>query len=448
MFYPLGDEVENIMNKKMLLTTLAISCALATTSRTVSAAGFQISEHSASGMGRAFAGEAAIADNAATLARNPASLTMLEGTQVSNGIAYIDPNVQVQFVKDEQRPRNSAGKFEDSAAPHAFVPNAFMSHQLNDKFTIGFGSYADFGLASDYSDEVNEEFGAIAGDTAITVVNLNTSLAYQINEHFAIGVSGSILLAKAELNRYSNMAKLVSDSNVLASMEGQGIGFGYKVGGLYKLNENHRWGIAYTGASDIDMEGEFTGVQADTGNPDNGPLDLEYFEGIDGELTLNLPSILEISGYHQLTSQFAMHYSWVRTGWSSFEEILATSVGNECSTAGENDKVCLQKTEDWKDSNRYALGATYQVNDNWAIRSGMAYDETPTDEHLTASIPDSNRIWYSAGMSYSTGQHAFDLGVTYLVGEDGEIAEEDGMYFKVTKSTAMLYAVQYSYTFE
>lgn len=425
----------------MLLTTLAISCALAGASSSVSAAGFQISEHSASGLGRAFAGEAAIADNAATLARNPASLTMLEGTSISNGITYIDPNVQVEFSNGQY-----IDAVEAEAAPYALVPNVFMSHQLNDKFTVGFGSYADFGLASDYSDEVNEEFGAIAGDTAITVINLNTSLAYKINEHFSIGASGSILLAKAELNRYSGMAKLVSDGNTLASLEGQGVGFGYKVGGLYELNENHRWGIAYTGASDVDMEGEFTGVQAGTDNPDNKPL--EYVEGVDGELTLNLPSILEISGYHQLTDQFAMHYSWVRTGWSSFEEILATSVNGECSSKGEDDNVCLQKTEEWKDSNRYALGATYQVNDNWAIRSGMAYDETPTDEHLTASIPDSNRLWYSAGMSYYTGQHAFDLGVTYLVGEDGTVAEEDGQFFKVTKSTAMLYAVQYSYTFE
>lgn len=439
MFYPFGDEVENIMNKKMLLTTLAISCALATTARSVSAAGFQISEHSASGLGRAFAGEAAIADNAATLARNPASLSMLEGTQVSNGITYIDPDVQVEFK------RNGTGEIveEKSAAPHAFVPNAFMSHQLNDKFTIGFGSYADFGLASDYSDEVNEEFGAIAGDTAITVINLNTSLAYKINEHFSVGASGSILLAKAELNRYSSNSRLDQHNNIFASMEGQGIGFGYKVGGLYKLNENHRWGIAYTGASDVELEGKFTGVQLNT-NKDT----FDYVEDIDGELTLNLPSILEVSGYHQLTDQFAMHYSWIHMGWSSFEEILGTSVNGECSSKGENDNVCLQKTEDWKDSNRYALGATYQVNDNWAIRSGMAYDETPTDEHLTASIPDSNRIWYSAGMSYYTGQHAFDLGVTYLVGEDGTSAIEEGTEFRVTKSTAMLYAVQYSYTFE
>ena len=42
----------------------------------VLAAGFQLAEQSATGMGRAFAGEAAIADNASVLARNAAALAV------------------------------------------------------------------------------------------------------------------------------------------------------------------------------------------------------------------------------------------------------------------------------------------------------------------------------------------------------------------------------------
>ena len=38
-------------------------------------AGFQVAEHSASGLGRAFAGEGVVADNASVLARNPAAMT-------------------------------------------------------------------------------------------------------------------------------------------------------------------------------------------------------------------------------------------------------------------------------------------------------------------------------------------------------------------------------------
>lgn len=424
----------------MKRSKIAVALAVAGLwSSTVSAAGFQIAEHSGAGLGRAFAGEAAIADNASTLARNPASMSMLEGTNVSTGISYIDPDIQIEFSKG-----TTPDAFEDEAAPPAFVPNFYVTHQVNDRLTIGTGSYSDFGLASDYSDEVNKEFGTIAGDTSVTVINLNTSLAYEINEHWAVGASMSLLLAQAELNRFSPIAEMVSggETNVFANLEGRGIGFGYKLGALYHLNENHRWGLAYTGASDIDMEGEFNGVQMQT---DNGFLD--YVEGVDGELTLSLPSILELSGYHQLTSAFAVHYSWVHIGWSAFEEIKATSKGNECSTAGQNDKICLQKQEEWKDSNRYSIGATYQINNSWTIRSGIAYDETPTDQHVTASIPDSDRVWYSAGLSYYRGPHEVDFGVTYLEGETGEIIEEEGLFFKTTHSSAMLYALQYSYTF-
>ncbi|MCW8327476.1 outer membrane protein transport protein [Photobacterium sp. SDRW27] len=428
------------MKKHKLAVAVAIAGVLSGGCGNASAAGFQIVEHSASGLGRAFSGEAAIADNAAALARNPASLSLLKETNITTGLAYIDPDIQMEF---------SNGQFvdaiEDEAAPPAFVPNFYLSHPLNDKVTIGFGSYADFGLASEFSDEVNEEFGTIAGDTSVTVINLNTSLAYELNEQFVVGASASLLLAQAELNRHSGIAKMVTggETDVFANLEGNGIGFGYKVGALYKLNDNHRWGIAYTGASDIDMEGEFNGVQLNT--EDNI---LDYVEGVDGELTLNLPSILEVSGYHQLTDQFAVHYSWMRTGWSSFQEILATSKGNECSSKGENDKVCLQKEEGWKDSNRYSLGATYQINGNWTIRSGVAFDETPTDKHVTASIPDSDRIWYSAGMSYRRDRHNIDFGLTYLEGETGDVIEEEGKFFKTTNCTAMIYAIQYSYTFK
>ncbi|MGR5076098.1 OmpP1/FadL family transporter [Photobacterium swingsii] len=413
--------------------------ALGLWSGMTSAAGFQIAEHSASGLGRAFSGEAVIADNAATLARNPASMSMLQGTNVSSGIAYIDPDIQIEFSKG-----TTVDAFEDEAAPPAFVPNFFMTHELNDKITLGFGSYSDFGLASEYSEEVNEEFGVIAGNTSVTVINLNSSIAYEVNDQLALGVSASLLLAQAELNRFSPIAGMVTggETDVFASLEGTGIGFGYKVGAVYKLNEDHRWGLAYTGASDIDMSGEFSGVQMNT---DNAKLD--YVKNVDGELTLNLPSIIELSGYHQLTHEFAVHYSWVHIGWSSFQEIKATSKGNECSNAGESDKVCLQKPEEWKDSNRYSLGATYKITPHWTVRSGVAYDETPTDQHVTASIPDSDRMWYSAGLSYYRGDHQFDLGLTYLEGETGEIIEEEGLFFKTTTSNAMLYAIQYSYTF-
>jgi long-chain fatty acid transport protein len=63
--------------KKILL-----SCAIFTTPFTAQAAGFALIEQSASGMGNAFAGAAAVAEDASTIFFNPAGMTYIQGTQI------------------------------------------------------------------------------------------------------------------------------------------------------------------------------------------------------------------------------------------------------------------------------------------------------------------------------------------------------------------------------
>lgn len=60
------------------------------------AAGFQLAEQSATGLGRAFAGEAAIADNASVLGRNPGAITRFKQTAFSGGFIYIRPQVDIE----------------------------------------------------------------------------------------------------------------------------------------------------------------------------------------------------------------------------------------------------------------------------------------------------------------------------------------------------------------
>lgn len=58
---------------KSLLTALS----LGSLSPLALGAGFQLQERSASGLGRAFSGEAAMADDASVLASNPAGMLLL-----------------------------------------------------------------------------------------------------------------------------------------------------------------------------------------------------------------------------------------------------------------------------------------------------------------------------------------------------------------------------------
>ncbi len=71
------------MKTNKTLLSCAVAFGLASVSTFTQAAGFQLAEYSATGLGRAYADEAAMADNASAQWRNPAMLTYLEGTQVS-----------------------------------------------------------------------------------------------------------------------------------------------------------------------------------------------------------------------------------------------------------------------------------------------------------------------------------------------------------------------------
>ena len=55
-----------------------------------SASGFQLWEQSASGIGNAFAGSAAVAENASTIFYNPAGMTKLAGREASLGLSIVN----------------------------------------------------------------------------------------------------------------------------------------------------------------------------------------------------------------------------------------------------------------------------------------------------------------------------------------------------------------------
>ncbi|MBT9521229.1 MAG: outer membrane protein transport protein, partial [Dechloromonas sp.] len=81
------------MNKLTLRTIPAV--LLVAFSGAASAAAFQLMEQNASGLGNAYAGSAAVADNASTIFFNPAGMTQLgNGIQLSAGVTGVGPSYE------------------------------------------------------------------------------------------------------------------------------------------------------------------------------------------------------------------------------------------------------------------------------------------------------------------------------------------------------------------
>ncbi|MBP4041164.1 outer membrane protein transport protein [Aeromonas sp. SrichE-2G] len=413
-----------------------IAAAVALASTQTFAAAFQLNEHSASGLGRAYAGEAAIADNAAVLSRNPAAMTTFDKMAVSVSGTYIKPDVDVSG-DIYAGPNKLTPASESNIAPDAFVPASYFIQPLNDQWAWGIGLFSNYGLSTEYTKTFAA--GAGAGDTELLTLNINPNIAYRVNSNFSVGAGINAVYAEAELNRYAGaLAAAIPGANAdtrLAHLKGDTWGFGWNVGTLYEFNENNRLALTYRSQVDLSFDGDFQG--ATSGN-----------RVVDGNLKLDLPAQAEFAGYHRLNQQFAVHYSVNWTDWSAFQELKATS--NACANG-----VCLQKDEKFKDSARYSLGGTWYVNPSWEARIGFAYDNSPIEpEYRSLSIPDSDRIWYSAGATYHINPDmSVDFGMAYLDGKEVDVNEglrshSDALRWKGTShGNALLASAQFNMKF-
>ncbi|MEZ9233901.1 MULTISPECIES: outer membrane protein transport protein [Shewanella] len=412
---------------KKTLLTVAVSAMLFGATTQVNAAGFQLAEYSSTGLGRAFAGEAAMADNASAQARNPAMLTYLEGRQLSAGAIYIMPNVDVVGDVSISSPildsdpviiAADATDFADSAV----VPNFYYSNQLNDNWTWGLAVNSNYGLATEL--DATHPASLFGNETGITTVEFNPNIAYKVNEAFSVGAGLRVVYGEGHVGAsmpgwidgvkqaVPTLAPQLPDAGAsLKYMEGDDIALGWQLGTSWQINEAHRLGFAYHSGVELELDGFASGLLYDGGQDVH----------IEGYLPIELPAFAELASHHQLTENWAMHASVNWTQWSVFDELVAYFPGETKpidSTTGLPLESDLVKEENFKDNWRFAVGTTYQLNDKWLVRGGMALDQgAAQDEYRSTTIPDSDRLWFSAGAGYqATKNLTVDFALTYIKG--------------------------------
>ncbi|MBM0490361.1 transporter [Aeromonas jandaei] len=364
------------------------------------AAGFQLAEQSATGLGRAFAGEAAIADNASVLSRNAAAMTRFDQMALSGGAIYVSPDVNIE---GNTRLPTKAGLVTSDASAHdiaaaAWVPNAYLIIPLNEQWRLGFSATSYYGLGVEMPD--NYSAGHFGNVSDIKTMDLGTSLAYRINDMWSVGAGISAIKGEGEVGGIFK----VGPYKIVKHLKGDGWALGWNLGLLVTPSENTRLGLSYRHDTTLTLEGDAKGANGITPYEDTGHLDLP------------LPASAELAVVHQLTSKLALHSSVNWTNWSKFVQLEAEL---------DHQGAMHIKDEHWEDSWRYAIGMTYQLTPQWQLRSGVAYDASPVPaDRRTISIPDADRLWYSLGMGYQfTPNLAVDLGLTLIDGKKVDVTE-------------------------
>ena len=424
---------------------------------TAFAAGFQLTEQSSLGAGRAYAGAGIVGDDLSAVHYNPAGMTLLDGTRFQAGGVWIGLNADF---------KGNNGESENGRLKGQMIPAGYVTHQVNDKVWLGFAMTVPFGMGTEY--DRNWEHGNRGTSAKIYTFDMNPSIAYKVSDFISVGAGVSVQYAKAELGM--RMDAVPGMGMAHGKVEADSWDWGYNFGIMISPTDKLRFGLAYRSAIKHEADGDVTlsSVNADTLNqmlPGAGAL-APLLEGqmLGTAATIKTPDTLMLTGTWEATDQLRLSGLIRWANWSNFDDLtlensVPSGLGMMAGSMGPQGQALVGQVKEvvienkWQDTWLFSVGADYRINSAFTVRGGLAYETSPVDDQSTrmAVIPDTDRVWFSLGASwYPTQDLQFDVGATYLMGVGDKDLYNDVDGKKVGKYDSLdayLLGVQMQYRF-
>ncbi len=384
-----------MIKHKKLAYTLAASLSVLISGQTQSA-GFQISESTVAGLGRAFAGAGVAGDDVSDMFYNPAGLFLSPGRQFQGGLSIIDS--QSEF-SGSALPFGGPG---DDGGETGAVPNLYYTFPESGNKKYGISITAPFGLATEYASNWAGRYQALRSE--LQTIDINPSIAIKTSDQITVGAGISLQYASAELTQARFLGLGVPDG--VSKVDGDNWAVGFNLGIVFQPGESTRIGAGYRSEIDQEVDGNLTVT-----SPTGATL---ASAGALAEVTL--PETFYLSAIHSPNNKMDLLASIRHTGWSSFQELRVRF---------DNGLPDTVTPENWEDTVTTSIGINYHVNNSWTVRAGYSHDESPVpDADRTARIPDSDRDWITFGASVQTGNNmTIDFGYAHLTGDDASIGE-------------------------
>ena len=387
------------MKKVMLKTTLSLAVTLASTQ--LFASGFALNEQSISGMGTGFAGRSSSADDASTIAGNPAGMSRIKREQVTGGVAFIDAHTDISDASS----RPNGGTNKGDMVPFMGVPMGYYVKPIDDHWAFGIGVYAPFGLVTDYENGfAGRYFGS---KSEVKIVTLQPTVSYAFNDKVSIGFGPTINRIDGTLE--SNLSITQSQPDGKVKIEGDDTALGYNIGVLVQATDSTRVGLTYHSKVKYKLDGN-TKVNYNV----LGLIGQNPNQKYDASLDLTTPESVDFSVTHQLDDKWTLYAGSTWTRWSRLKEITVENKGVPAVLNGQFGTITEE--QNWHDTWAHAIGASYQLNKQWVLRTGLSVDQAPTNNvDRSPRIPTGDRKIFSVGAGWSpTDDLTIDLAYSYL----------------------------------
>ncbi|MDM0030185.1 OmpP1/FadL family transporter [Variovorax sp. J31P216] len=424
--------------------------ALALAPLTGLAGGYALIEVDAGGLGQAYAGSAAAATDASTIAHNPAGMTTLQGRHFSGGAIVGFP--RVRFETGGRPPVVGPELHGGNAASPVGVPSLYYVDHL--------AHGARFGVALTVPAGARLEPGTgwtgryYATESRIEAINVSPAIALPLGPHTSGGLALDLHYVRARMAKAidfgtacraflaegpcASRALFPRRSDGLVAAEGSDVALGYHLGIQHAVSEATRVGAQFRSKVTYRLSGDarFSGVPA---------MFTTDFPSSRIRADLTLPEVLTFSATHAFSSKLTLMADAAWTRWSRMD--IFTIHFDRPPLTGPDVTV-----DNWKDTWRFALGFNHRLADHVLLRAGVAYDQDPIRPgRRTPALPDAARRTLSLGINYRLAPlRSVDIGYAHVTLQTASVdlqSPGQGSLIGHYRSRMDLLGVQYNLAF-
>jgi long-chain fatty acid transport protein len=435
-----------------------------------------------SGLGTAFSGGAASAEDASTLFFNPAGIVRLDQGELQLGLHAIMPSAT--FSNEGSRynlpgtPFNNlpvTGTNDGDSGINHIIGNLYLTQPLfrNTSYgdlTVGLGMTTPFGLETDYSPDWVGRYAALR--TKLTTIDIQPTVAWRW-DRFSIGAGLDIQYASARLtqaidfglaaqaplgqfyaalpailaargippiaipgiitatrNAYTAAGFFPGGRDGVVEIDGDDWSLGFTLGAMFEYRkagegeggflQDGRIGVSYRSKIDHTIEGDAAFRRVPLITAPGAPVQFPA------------PGAFQAVFFDQgATADLALpdilHFSIYQRFAQKFAvmgDVMWTNWSRlqEVPIVFENPGTpATILAINYEDAMRYAVGFEWYACKQLTLRTGFAYDETPIPgpNDRTPRVPDNNRYWLSFGAKYSPKDWLdLDVGYAHLFVDD------------------------------
>ncbi|MDR2012045.1 MAG: outer membrane protein transport protein [Rhodanobacter sp.] len=432
------------------LGVLPLALAAMLTVQDAQASGFQLQENDAAGMGRAYSGQAATPGDCAVVVNNPAAMTEFNTQCFQVDVTAIDFSTRFHGSGVDAVGSPLTGGNGGNGGATLPVPAIHYILPLSGQFAFGAALSMPYGFQTEYDNQWAGRYQA--QKTKLQSPAITFSGAWKAADSLSIGASIVAQRTSASLTQAINLGTILmvptggqllpQGADGLGRLDGKEWAYGWGLGVLWKPTAADRIGFNFRSQINYHINGNATFlVQSNV-----LPLFGGAFVNTTGKANLSTPYTASAGWWHTLDDRWSFGANVSFTHWSSFQSLVVTYANP--AQARFNSPMIFDFRDTWFGS----IGGEYRLDNQWTLRAGIAYDQTPTvNAYRNPRIPDGDRRWLALGAGYKVSDSLrLDVGFAHLWVSNGTVNDMSATFDTLTgyfKSRADLLAVSAQFMF-